>query len=207
MLPILFEGSVRAVVELASFSHFSPTHQAFLDQLTESIGLVLNTIEANTITENLLKQSQSQAQELQSRQEELASSNEDLAQPGAPSRRAEHRGRAQESGSGARQATRRGEGRAARCLLEVQVGVLLQHVTRATHPTHSLLILAGELEDNPEGNLTEGQVQFASVIHSSGTDLLRLLNDILDLAKVESGTVRLELSQLPLVELASRAGA
>jgi transcriptional regulator with GAF, ATPase, and Fis domain len=78
VLPILFEGSVRAVVELASFSHFSPIHQAFLDQLTESIGLVLNTIEANTITENLLKQSQSQAQELQSRQEELGSSNEDL---------------------------------------------------------------------------------------------------------------------------------
>src|ERR1700694_3207501 len=78
VLPILFEGSVRAVIELASFSPFSPTHQALLDQLTESIGLVLNTIEANTLTENLLKQSQSQAQELQSRQAELHSSNEDL---------------------------------------------------------------------------------------------------------------------------------
>src|SRR4029079_13462374 len=78
VLPILFEGSVRAVLELASFSRFSPTHQAFLDQLTESIGLVLNTIEANTLTENLLKQSQSQAQELQSRQRELRGSNEDL---------------------------------------------------------------------------------------------------------------------------------
>src|SRR6202165_3177013 len=78
VLPILFEGSVRAVIELASFSPFSPTHQALLDQLTESIGLVLNTIEANTLTENLLKQSQSQAQELQAQQEELRSSNEDL---------------------------------------------------------------------------------------------------------------------------------
>jgi signal transduction histidine kinase len=79
VLPILFEGSVRVVVELASFTRFSLTHQAFLDQLTESIGLVLNTIEANTLTENLLKQSQSQAQELQSRQEDLRASNEDLA--------------------------------------------------------------------------------------------------------------------------------
>ena len=78
VLPILFEGSVRAVVELASFSPFSVTHQAFLDQLTESIGLVLNTIEANTLTENLLKQSQSQAEELRSQQEELRESNEDL---------------------------------------------------------------------------------------------------------------------------------
>src|SRR6202022_5095223 len=84
VLPILFEGSVRAVVELASFSQFSPTHQAFLDQLTESIGLVLNTIEANTITENLLKQSQSQAQELQAQQEELGSSNEDLGTQARP---------------------------------------------------------------------------------------------------------------------------
>jgi HAMP domain-containing protein len=78
VLPILFEGSVRAVVELASFSRFSATHQAFLDQLTESIGLVLNTIEANTLTENLLKRSQSQAEELRAQQAELRESNEDL---------------------------------------------------------------------------------------------------------------------------------
>ena len=101
VLPILFEGSVRAVVELASFSRFSPTHQAFLDQLTESIGLVLNTIEANTLTENLLKQSQSQAQELQSRQEELRSSNEDLAaRPAAwPSRTSRWSARTKRSSS------------------------------------------------------------------------------------------------------------
>jgi signal transduction histidine kinase/CheY-like chemotaxis protein len=68
-------------------------------------------------------------------------------------------------------------------------------------PLNSLLMLAGELKDNPEHNLTEAQVQYASVIHSSGTDLLRLLNDILDLAKVESGTVTLQISDLPLVEL------
>ena len=133
VLPILFEGSVRAVVELASFSHFSPTHQAFLDQLTESIGLVLNTIEANTLTENLLKQAQSQAQELQSRQEELRSSNEDLgrqasrlAEQNIEVERKNQRGRA-------RQAPGRGEGRAAGGLVEVQVGVLLEHVARAAH--------------------------------------------------------------------------
>ena len=83
VLPVLFEGSVRAVVELASFSPFSVTHQAFLDSLTESIGLVLNTIEADTLTENLLKQSQSLAEELRAQQEELRESNEDLGRQAA----------------------------------------------------------------------------------------------------------------------------
>jgi len=83
VLPVLFEGSVRAVVELASFSPFSETHQAFLDQLPESIGLVLNTIEADTLTGNLLKQSQSQADELRSQQEELRETNDDLGRQAA----------------------------------------------------------------------------------------------------------------------------
>ncbi|HWH92269.1 MAG TPA: ATP-binding protein, partial [Baekduia sp.] len=145
VLPILFEGSVRAVVELASFSRFSPTHQAFLEQLTESIGLVLNTIEANTLTENLLEESQSQAR------------------------------------------------------YKSEFFSTMSHELRT--PLNSLLILARELEDNPDHNLSEAQVQHASVIHSSGTDLLRLLNAILDLAKVESGTVALKISELPLVDL------
>src|SRR5205085_6887012 len=78
VLPIIFEGQVKGVLELASFDRFSSTHQAFLDQLTESIGIVINTIEANMRTEDLLKQSQSLAQELQSRQEELQQTNEEL---------------------------------------------------------------------------------------------------------------------------------
>src|SRR5207245_2561732 len=78
VLPVLFEGEARAVIELASFERFSPTHQDFLDQLTESIGIVLNTIEANTRTEDLLRQSQSLANELQSQQDELQKTNEEL---------------------------------------------------------------------------------------------------------------------------------
>src|SRR5206468_1808867 len=78
VLPILFEGEVKAVMELSSFERFNPTHQAFLDQLTESIGIVLNTIEANTRTEDLLTQSQSLATELQKRQEELQKTNLEL---------------------------------------------------------------------------------------------------------------------------------
>ena len=198
VLPILFEGSVRAVVELASFSRFSPTHQAFLDQLTESIGLVLNTIDANTLTENLLKQSQSQAQELQSRQEELRSSNEDLGKQA--SRLAEQNIEVERKNQEVELAKRLVEEKAEQ--LAVSSKYKSEFFSNMSHelrtPLNSLLILARELESNPDQNLTATQVQYANVIHSSGTDLLRLLNDILDLAKVESGTVTLHITELPL---------
>jgi signal transduction histidine kinase/HAMP domain-containing protein/ActR/RegA family two-component response regulator len=180
VLPILFEGSVRAVVELASFSDFSPTHQAFLDQLTESIGLVLNTIEANTITENLLKQSQSQAQELQEQNVEVERKKEEVE-------------------LAKRLVEDKAEQLAVSSKYKSEFFSNMSHELRT--PLNSLLMLASELKDNPEDNLTHAQVQYASVIHSSGTDLLRLLNDILDLAKVESGTVTLQISELSLVEL------
>jgi signal transduction histidine kinase/HAMP domain-containing protein/ActR/RegA family two-component response regulator len=187
VLPILFEGSVRAVLELASFSGFSPTHQAFLDQLTESIGLVLNTIEANTLTENLLRQSQSQAQELQSRAGMLAEQNTEVERKN------------QEVELSKRLVEEKAEQLAVSSKYKSEFFSNMSHELRT--PLNSLLILARELEDNPDQNLTEAQVQYANVIHSSGTDLMRLLNDILDLAKVESGTVELQLSDLPLVEL------
>jgi signal transduction histidine kinase/HAMP domain-containing protein/ActR/RegA family two-component response regulator len=201
VLPILFEGSVRAVVELASFSHFSLTHQAFLDQVTESIGLVLNTIEANTLTENLLKQSQSQAQELQSRQEELSSSNADLERQA--SRLAEQNIEVERKNQEVELAKRLVEEKAEQ--LAISSKYKSEFFSNMSHelrtPLNSLLILASQLEDNADQNLTAAQVEYASVIRSSGTDLLRLLNDILDLAKVESGTVALQVSQLPLGDL------
>ena len=193
MLPILFEGSVRAVVELASFSRFSATHQAFLDQLTETIGLVLNTIEANTLTENLLKQSQSQAQELQSRAGRLAEQNIEV----------ERKNKEVELAKAL--VEEKAEQLAVSSKYKSEFFSNMSHELRT--PLNSLLILAGELKDNPDENLTEAQVQYASVIHSSGTDLLRLLNDILDLAKVESGTVTLDVRELPLDELQDVARA
>jgi signal transduction histidine kinase/HAMP domain-containing protein/ActR/RegA family two-component response regulator len=200
-LPILFEGSVRAVVELASFSPFSPTHQAFLDQLTESIGLVLNTIEANTLTENLLKQSQSQAQELRSRQEELSTSNEDLASQA--SRLAEQYSEVERKNQEVVLAKRLVEEKAEQ--LAVSSKYKSEFFSNMSHelrtPLNSLLILAGELEDNNEQTLTETQVKYASVIRSSGNDLLRLLDDILDLAKVESGTVTLAIDAVQLIDV------
>jgi signal transduction histidine kinase/HAMP domain-containing protein/ActR/RegA family two-component response regulator len=201
VLPILFEGSVRAVVELASFSPFSATHQAFLDQLVEIIGLVLNTIEANMLTENLLKQAQSQAQELQARQEELSVSNEDLGTQAE--RLAEQNIEVERKNEEVERSKRLVEEKAEQ--LAVSSQYKSEFFSNMSHelrtPLNSLLILAAELEDNPEHNLTETQVQYASTIRSSGNDLLVLLNDVLDLAKVESGTVRLSISDLVLADL------
>ena len=204
VLPILFEGSIRAVIELASFGQFSLIHQAFLDQLTESIGLVLNTIEANTLTENLLKQSQSQAQELQSRQEELRSSNEDLGRQASrlAEQNIEMERKNQEIELAKRLVEEKVEQLAVSSMYKSEFFSNMSHELRT--PLNSLLILARVLEENQEQNLTEEQVQYANVIRSSGTDLLRLLNDILDLAKVESGTVTLQISKLTLVELSRR---
>ncbi|MGA3146500.1 MAG: ATP-binding protein [Acidimicrobiales bacterium] len=201
VLPILFEGSVRAVVELASFSPFSLIHQTFLDQLTESIGLVLNTVEANALTDDLLQQAQSQAEALRSQQNELRNSNEDLERQ--TKRLAEQNIEAEE---------KKREVEQAKLLVEEKVGQLAvsskyksEFIANISHelrtPLNSLLILAEQLEDNPSHNMTDDQVEFASIIRASGQDLLRLLNTILDLAKIESGTATVETLDLDVGSL------
>ena len=192
ILPVMFEGSVRAVIELASFSPFSATHQAFLDQLPESIGLVLNTIEANTLTETLLEQSQSQAEELRSQQEELRESNDDLARQARLL--ADQNTEAEQKNQEIEQSKRLVEEKAGQ--LAISSKYKSEFIANMSHelrtPLNSLLILAQQLQDNPDHTMTDLQVEYASVIRSSGDDLLVLLNSILELAKVESGTVTIE---------------
>jgi signal transduction histidine kinase/CheY-like chemotaxis protein/HAMP domain-containing protein len=204
VLPVLHEGTMRAVIELASFSPFSVTHQAFLDQITESIGLVLSTIEASTLTETLLKQSQSQAEELRLQQEELRESNEDLGRQAKLL--AEQNIEAEERNHEVEEAKRLVEEKATQLAkTSVSSKYKSEFIANMSHelrtPLNSLLILAQQLEDNPDKNMTATQVEYASVIRSSGKDLLGLLNDILDLAKVESGTVSVEMTNLSLQEL------
>jgi signal transduction histidine kinase/HAMP domain-containing protein/ActR/RegA family two-component response regulator len=201
VLPVLFEGAVHAVVELASFSAFSPIHQTFLDSITESIGLVLNTIEANTLTENLLIQSRSQAEELRTQQEELRDSNEDLGRQAKLL--AEQNIEAEKRNHEVEQAKQLVEEKAGQ--LAISSKYKSEFIANMSHelrtPLNSLLILAEQLEDNPDHTMTERQVEYASVILASGRDLLELLNNILDLAKAESGTVVAELASVEVEDL------
>jgi signal transduction histidine kinase/HAMP domain-containing protein len=201
VLPVLFEGAVRAVVELASFSPFSVTHQAFLEQLPESIGLTMNTIEANTLTENLLRQSQSQAEELRSQQEELRESNEDLERQA--SLLAVRNLEAEQKNDEVEQSKRLVEEKASE--LAVSSRYKSEFIANMSHelrtPLNSLLILAEQLADDPEHHMTDTQLEYAAVILASGRDLLGLLNSVLDLAKVESGTATIELADVSVAQL------
>ncbi|HEY8946118.1 MAG TPA: HAMP domain-containing protein, partial [Polyangiaceae bacterium] len=229
VVPILFEGEVRAVVELASFETFGAAHRAFLEQLSESIGVVLNVLAANTRTEELLNQSQSLARELQLQQEELKRSNAELAQQAKSLQQSEEMLKEQqeelqqvneeleEKAALLAEQKKAVEGKnreveMARAALEEKADQLAisaryksEFLANMSHelrtPLNSLLILARLLTENKEGNLSAKQIEYARTIQSSGTDLLNLINEVLDLSKVESGKIDIHRSQVEVGEL------
>jgi signal transduction histidine kinase/CheY-like chemotaxis protein len=205
VMPVLFEDQVLGVIELAAIRSFSGSDRDFLDRLAETIGVVLNTIRANMRTEELLEQSQSLTHELQNQSEELRQANDELQEK---ARLLSEQNRDIEVKNDEIELARRGlEEKAAQLALSSKYKseflANMSHELRT--PLNSMLILSRLLAENEDGSLDPRQVEFAHTIHSAGNDLLSLINDILDLSKVEAGRMEVDMAPVALSDIGEDA--
>lgn len=205
LLPVLFENSLVGVIELASLNVFTEIQRSFLEQISFNVGVIINAISARMRTEELLEEARQQAEELQRNEEELKAQQEELE---ASNEEMEEKTKALEAqNTQIKQQSR--EIQETKKVIEDKARELEQasrykseFLANMSHelrtPLNSLLILARSLASNEEGNLTEEQVEEAQVIHNGGLELLSLINDILDLSKVEAGKLNIVTEDMPL---------
>ena len=204
VLPILFEGQVKAVIEIAAFQPFQAIHLNFFDQLAEGLGIVFNSIETASGTEMLLRQQAQQlGGEFKSQQAELQESNAELERKARQlaEQNAEVERKNREIGDARNSLQEKAEQLALTSKYKSEFLANMSHELRS--PLNSLLLLAEQLRQNRDQNLTEKQVEMIKVMHASGRDLLHLINDILDLSKIEAGSATLEIGEVSVARLAS----
>ncbi|MFB7152531.1 HAMP domain-containing protein, partial [Streptomyces virginiae] len=208
VLPVLFEGKVLGVIELASFTPFTQIQKDFLSQIAEMIGTSVNTISVNSKTEMLLKQSQEMTEQLRERSDELENRQKALQAANAELEEkaellAQQNRDIEVKNTEIEEARQVLEERAEQ--LAVSMRYKSEFLANMSHelrtPLNSLLILAKLLADNADENLSPKQVEFAETIHGAGSDLLQLINDILDLSKVEAGKMDVSPTRIALVQL------
>ncbi|HYX91986.1 MAG TPA: HAMP domain-containing protein [Myxococcaceae bacterium] len=215
VLPVLFEGEVKAVIELASFHPFGAVHLLFLEQLMQSIGVVLNVISANMRTEELLQQSQRLTQDLQFQSQELTEQQAKLKRTNAElerqaqeleekarlleeqNRQVEEKNREVEQGRA--HLEEKAEQLALVSRYKSEFLANMSHELRT--PLNSLLVLAKLLANDREGRLPEKENEYARTILASGQELLALIEELLDLSKIEAGKMEVSPREVPLAEL------
>ena len=203
LLPILFEGQVKAVIELAAFSPFQAIHLNFLDQLSDGLGIVFNSIETASGTEMLLRQQAQQLEgEYKSQQSELQEINAELERKAhqLADQNAEVEAKNRQIEDARKNLQEKAEQLALTSRYKSEFLANMSHELRS--PLNSLLLLAEQLRQNRDHNLSDKQIEMVRVMYGSGRDLLHVINDILDLSKIEAGSVSLDITEIAPAALA-----